>query len=102
MRAMPNASRCSSIQAYLIATPSRNTPPLFLRSPGPAWRRSEPHTHPHRHLPITHEDAHYPDIHHRHNHGPKVKDPKRTGMTRFIAFIAACAVVGAGWIALHL
>src|SRR6266545_1538250 len=30
-------SRLRSIQAYLTATPSRNTPPLFLRSPDPAW-----------------------------------------------------------------
>ena len=30
-------SRCRSIQAYLTATPSRNTPPLFLRFPSQAW-----------------------------------------------------------------
>ena len=28
----------------------------------------EPHSHPHRHAPLRHTHAHYPDIHHRHEH----------------------------------
>jgi hypothetical protein len=26
------------------------------------------HRHPHRHSPLTHSHAHYPDVHHRHSH----------------------------------
>ena len=28
----------------------------------------EPHSHRHRHEALTHSHAHYPDIHHRHEH----------------------------------
>jgi hypothetical protein len=27
-----------------------------------------PHTHWHRHEPLTHSHTHYPDAHHRHDH----------------------------------
>ena len=26
----------------------------------------QPHSHPHRHQPLRHSHAHYPDLHHRH------------------------------------
>jgi drug/metabolite transporter (DMT)-like permease len=32
---------------------------------------SERHSHPHRHEPVTHAHLHWPDLHHRHEHGAR-------------------------------
>ncbi|MCI1439953.1 MAG: EamA family transporter, partial [Acetobacter peroxydans] len=37
-------------------------------SHAPSEPTDEPHTHPHRHVALTHRHAHYPDLHHRHTH----------------------------------
>lgn len=34
----------------------------------PGVASGEPHSHWHRHVPMTHCHAHYPDLHHRHDH----------------------------------
>src|SRR6185312_16291617 len=51
------SSRCCSIQAYLTATPSRNTPPLFLRFRDPAWHWPVHGAAAHSRLPLPTPDA---------------------------------------------